>query len=120
MDDESDSSEDGEIKPPVEMIEGIKENAADDSSSSEDSLISECTKGVKRKRNDEDERPSNNLEDEALSIKFRRGEIVDNDLDVELSSQDSDDGSIEAPDEVDDGEWNMMGAALEREFLSNN
>lgn len=35
----------------------------------------------------------------------------------ELDSNDSVD-SVEQPgDEDDDGEWNMMGAALEREFL---
>lgn len=36
--------------------------------------------------------------------------------DLEMGS-DSDDGSHGNEDSGDDGEWNMMGAALEREFL---
>ena len=36
---------------------------------------------------------------------------------MELGEEDSF-GSDEPPDEIDDGDWNMMGAALEREFLS--
>lgn len=93
------------------------------SSSSEDSLTGEFPKGYKRKRGIDNNLVSdiNNSteEDESLSIKFRRGELVDSELDLEPDSQESN-GSVEAPDEVDDGEWNMMGAALEREFLSNN
>jgi len=55
--------------------------------------------------------------EESPSSKFRRGEALPSDLDLgedESASQ----GSDEPPDEVDDGDWNMMGAALEREFLS--
>lgn len=56
--------------------------------------------------------------DEFPSTKFRRGQELESDLDF---GQDSNsEGSVEPPDDVDDGEWNMMGAALEREFLSNN
>lgn len=29
-------------------------------------------------------------------------------------------GSDEPPDEISDGDWNMMGAALEREFLEGD
>lgn len=53
-------------------------------------------------------------DDEMPSTKFRRGEALPSDLDI--SSGDSA-GSVEPIDEVDDGDWNMMGAALEREFL---
>ncbi|ENN78084.1 hypothetical protein HUJ04_004515 [Dendroctonus ponderosae] len=54
------------------------------------------------------------------SRKFRRGEDIADDLDVEPQNSDDDDSdSFEAPDEEDEGEWNMMGAALEREFLSD-
>lgn len=50
-------------------------------------------------------------------MKFRRGEPLPSDLDLGDDSQDTP-GSDEGVDDVDDGEWNMMGAALEREFLS--
>lgn len=80
------------------------------SSSSTESLTSEFPKGFKRTR----ETPP----DEFPSAKFRRGEELGSDVDF---GQDSNsEGSVEAQDEADDGEWNMMGAALEREFLSNN
>jgi RNA polymerase II subunit A-like phosphatase len=55
-------------------------------------------------------------EDEIPSTKFRRGEALPSDLEFEDDSC----GSDEPPDEIDDGDWNMMGAALEREFLSGN
>jgi RNA polymerase II subunit A-like phosphatase len=51
------------------------------------------------------------------STKFRRGEALPSDL--ELGDDDSC-GSDEPIDEIDDGDWTMMGAALEREFLSGN
>jgi RNA polymerase II subunit A-like phosphatase len=51
------------------------------------------------------------------STKFRRGEALQSDLEFE---EDDSCGSDEPPDEIDDGDWNMMGAALEREFLSGN
>ncbi|XP_971974.2 RNA polymerase II subunit A C-terminal domain phosphatase [Tribolium castaneum] len=119
LDDESDSSdEEKNAKATVVNSEEVHEN----SSSSDDSL-GEHPKGFKRKREggDEAEIDLNNSteDDETPSVKFRRGETVDSEVDMEPDSQDSD-GSVEAPDEVDDGEWNMMGAALEREFLSNN
>ncbi|RZC34003.1 RNA polymerase II subunit A C-terminal domain phosphatase [Asbolus verrucosus] len=121
LDDESDSSEDETpAKVKVAALKGNEENTS--SSSSEDSLTAEYPKGYKRKR--EENNLINDLnnsteDDESPSIKFRRGELVDSELDLEQDSQESE-GSVEAPDEVDDGEWNMMGAALEREFLSNN
>jgi RNA polymerase II subunit A-like phosphatase len=55
-------------------------------------------------------------EDEMPSTKFRRGEALPSDLELGDDSCGSDD----PPDEIDDGEWNMMGAALEREFLSGS
>lgn len=57
---------------------------------------------------------SNSDDDEMPSEKFRRGEGLPSDLDCESESSK---GSEEPIDDVDDGEWNMMGAALEREFL---
>uniref|UniRef100_A0A182RTN8 RNA polymerase II subunit A C-terminal domain phosphatase n=1 Tax=Anopheles funestus TaxID=62324 RepID=A0A182RTN8_ANOFN len=56
---------------------------------------------------------SSNDEDESPSAKFRRGEDLPSDLDMGSNSE----GSNEPIDDVDDGDWNMMGAALEREFL---
>lgn len=52
-------------------------------------------------------------DDESPSAKFRRGCALPSDLDMGSNSE----GSDEPPDDVDDGDWNMMGAALEREFL---
>ncbi|XP_066262560.1 RNA polymerase II subunit A C-terminal domain phosphatase isoform X2 [Euwallacea similis] len=70
----------------------------------------------RKRRHEEDE----NSED-VPSIKFRRGEDVD-ELDIDQALQDPDDNdsdSFGSPDEEDEGEWNMMGQALEREFLSD-
>ncbi|XP_019533693.3 RNA polymerase II subunit A C-terminal domain phosphatase [Aedes albopictus] len=52
-------------------------------------------------------------DDESPSSKFRRGCGLPSDLDMGSNSAGSDD----PVDDVDDGDWNMMGAALEREFL---
>ena len=51
--------------------------------------------------------------------KFRRGGDLPSDLD--MGDGDDDDGdsadSSDNEDYEDDGDWNMMGAALERDFL---
>lgn len=53
------------------------------------------------------------------STKFRRGEALPSDLDLgENDSESPPSEDPRDPDEMDDGDWNMMGAALEREFLS--
>lgn len=100
-------------------------NIGASSSSSEDSLSGDYPRGFKRKRqvdmgNIIDDF-YNSTEDESPSVKFRRGENLDDDM-IDMEPEDTQDsaGSLEPPDEVDDGEWNMMGAALEREFLANN
>lgn len=81
-------------------------------------------RGFKRKRKKSDiinEDFNNSTEDESPSVKFRRGESLDDDMiDMEPDESQDSEGSLDPPDEVDDGEWNMMGAALEREFLANN
>lgn len=78
---------------------------------------------------DEDDVNSNNSEkevegynfdededdDEMPSARFRRGEDLPSDLDI--GSECGSAGSNDPIDEDDDGDWNMMGAALEREFL---
>lgn len=68
--------------------------------------------GKKRPRGEED----SDVE-EGISEKFRRGAELPSDL--ELTDNNSD-GSEEPPDEISDGDWNMMGAALEREFLEGD
>lgn len=57
-------------------------------------------------------------DDEDPVTRFRRGEPLPDDLDLgDQGSQDS--VEIDDPaEEDDDREWNAMGAALEREFLS--
>ncbi|KAJ8929197.1 hypothetical protein NQ314_018146 [Rhamnusium bicolor] len=123
LDDESDST-DEESKRKREIAKEIKiVNDSSSSSSSEDSLTGEYPKGYKRRREEDknyllDE--YNSTEDESPSIKFRRGESIEDILDMDQEDTQDSEGSLEPPDEVDDGEWNMMGAALEREFLSNN
>lgn len=54
-------------------------------------------------------------DEEDPMTRFRRGEQLEDDLDLEDDSQDS----MEVTANEDDGEWNEMGAALEREFLSD-
>lgn len=56
---------------------------------------------------------SRSSDDESPREKFRRGEDLPSDLDDGDNSADSSNND----DFEDDGEWNMMGAALEREFL---
>ncbi|KAK5647418.1 hypothetical protein RI129_002310 [Pyrocoelia pectoralis] len=117
LDTESESEEDATKAIPQNVQTLDKE---DSSSSSAESLTAEMPRGHKRnadKRNEEDEEELKESEDEFPSAKFRRGEQLDSDLDIGQNS--NSEGSVEAPDEIDDGEWNMMGAALEREFLSN-
>ena len=75
---------------------------------------------MKRKRKQsaaESDSEDGDDEDEMPSTKFRRGEALPSDL--EFGDDDSC-GSDDPPDEIDDGEWNMMGAALERGFLSGS
>ncbi|KAJ8925838.1 hypothetical protein NQ315_009690 [Exocentrus adspersus] len=124
LDDESDSSED-ESKELEQLPVGppILPRSSSSSSSSEDCVADEFPRGLKRKRGEDNDvglDEYNTTEDETLNEKFRRGENVDDVLDMEKDDTHESDDSVEPPDEVDDGDWNMMGAALEREFLSNN
>lgn len=65
-------------------------------------------------RNSDDD--DNNDSDDDLVTRFRTGEDLSDDLDLGDNSQDSVDDLEE--DNEDDREWNALGAALEREFLS--
>ncbi|CAG9860661.1 unnamed protein product [Phyllotreta striolata] len=129
LDDDSDSSDEETSKKDApnrtEIAADVTTNNVNDSSSSSsvESLSAEFPRGHKRRKfdgfDDEEglqEHNGSDGDDESPSEKFRRGEIV-NILDYE---QDDTQDSVDPPDEVDDGEWNMMGAALEREFLSND
>lgn len=54
-------------------------------------------------------------DDEMPSSRFRRGADLPSDLD--MGSDCGSAASAEPADDEDDGDWNQMGAALEREFL---
>lgn len=59
-------------------------------------------------------------DDEDPITLFRRGESLPDDFDFGENSQDSGSvGELENDDLSDDREYNAMGAALEREFLSD-
>ncbi|XP_063700934.1 RNA polymerase II subunit A C-terminal domain phosphatase [Culicoides brevitarsis] len=116
---ESDDSEDNTIdieNPPEEKTLSRKRKRLEEKPNASDFFTRPEVKKINLSGigNDEDSNSSKSSEedDESPSVKFRRGEVPS---DVEDGS--SSKGSDEAPDDVDDGEWNMMGAALEREFL---
>ena len=124
MDADSDSEDEPQTNSATVESANTKE---EESSSSDESLTGEYPRGFKRNREKHGELQSeraveedaNSSADEFPSTKFRRREKLDGDADIDIGDSNSE-GSAEPPDEVDDGEWNMMGAALEREFLSNN
>lgn len=60
-----------------------------------------------------EDKPDDIDPDEIPSARFRRGCDLPSDLDM---GSDCSQGSQDPIDD-DDGEWNMMGSALEREFL---
>jgi len=66
--------------------------------------------GLNAEANDNNEKEDD--DDEMPRAKFRRGEDLPTDLEIG-----SDPNSEKDLEDEDDGEWDMMGAALEREFL---
>ncbi|XP_025989870.1 RNA polymerase II subunit A C-terminal domain phosphatase isoform X2 [Solenopsis invicta] len=106
------------------------------SSDSEDSMNDADELGVSRKKKrkiyngksdkgsskdkddnrDSDDDDNNDSDDDDLGARFRRGGELPDDLDLGDNSQDSVDDLED--DNEDDREWNALGAALEREFLS--
>lgn len=79
----------------------------------------ECVSSKKKKkklcyRSSEDEEDDDDEDDPVT--RFRRGEDLLDEFDLGDNSQDSVD--LEPVENEDDREWNAMGAALEREFLS--
>ncbi|XP_076276529.1 RNA polymerase II subunit A C-terminal domain phosphatase Fcp1 isoform X2 [Lasioglossum baleicum] len=131
--------DDQEMEPPVFDIEdedGAEEHdieARQKGSDSEDSMHSqryyESEPLRKRKKlcrgsseddsssGKEDAMDDDEDDDDDPVIRFRRGEDLPDDLDLGDNSQDSIE-DLEIMDNEDDREWNAMGAALEREFLS--
>ena len=77
-----------------------------------------CVSNVENELEECDDEDDNENEqdsdDETINDKFRRGEGLPSDLDIDYNSEE---GSEE--DRESDGEWNVMGAALEREFLGD-
>lgn len=58
-------------------------------------------------------------ENETLNEQFRRGKDL-NELGVEWGeNSENGENSVDPPDEMNDTEWNMLGAALEKEFLQD-
>ena len=106
---ESDSDSDGEGGDNDCLGNG------DDGSSSEDSLTG-ISRGHKRKletiqeNEGDDEEEESNLE--APSSKFKKGEEVPSDFEVDQASDDSGDDI----DGEEGGDWSLMGAALEKEL----
>ncbi|KZC10842.1 PREDICTED: RNA polymerase II subunit A C-terminal domain phosphatase [Dufourea novaeangliae] len=129
--------DDQEMEPPVFDVEyaydeGCDKEAEQGGSDSEDSMhnervINEPLKKKKKISHDstEDDDSSSGKEDtqddddddDDPVTRFRRGENLPDDLDLGDNSQDSVE-DLEIMDNEDDREWNAMGAALEREFLS--
>jgi len=71
------------------------------------------SKDIDDNRDSDDD--NNDSDDDDLVAHFRRGGELPDDLDLGDNSQDSVD---DLEDNEDDREWNALGAALEREFLS--
>ncbi|CAH0391919.1 unnamed protein product [Bemisia tabaci] len=123
---ESDSEE--KTVGPSQVIETLaqSQDSSNSSSSSGDSLTGENVRGWcsrKRRREATDTEVDADIDDEeeeSLSTKFRRGEALPSDLDLGDGDDDDSVGSDEPPDEISDGDWNMLGAALEKEFLEGD
>lgn len=64
---------------------------------------------------DDDETKEVDSDDETINSKFRRGMGLPSDLDLEYNTEEGTEEDVES-----DGEWNVMGAALEREFLEGD
>lgn len=53
-------------------------------------------------------------EGETINEQFRRGKNLDH---MNLEWGNNSENSVDPPDEMNDADWNMLGAALEKEFL---
>ncbi|XP_034934132.1 RNA polymerase II subunit A C-terminal domain phosphatase [Chelonus insularis] len=111
-DDSSDSNDN--LSGPTEKRRKVQDDDDDNNSSEGEKKVPKC---IDDEYYDEDD--ADDDDDEDPVTRFRRGESLPDDLDLgEYASQDS--VEIDDPvEEDDDREWNAMGAALEREFLSD-
>ncbi|CAK9806258.1 RNA polymerase II subunit A C-terminal domain phosphatase [Anthophora quadrimaculata] len=130
--------DDQEFDAPVFDIEDIddtgecdkksryRDSDSDDSMEYDQSNINEPTRKRKKLANESSEEDSSSSgkddtvdddDDDDPVTRFRRGESLPDDLDLGDNSQDSIE-DLEIMDNEDDRKWNEMGAALEREFLS--
>lgn len=76
------------------------------------------SRGHKRRHSSSEESnsdPTDN-EDETLNEQFRQGKNLE---ELGLEWGNNSENSVDPPDELNDSEWNMLGAALEKEFLDN-
>lgn len=89
------------------------ENEVSEGDDSESSEEKECA-GYQENEDDDLDDEDDRDEDEMPSERFRRGGDIPSDLDIG-----SECGSAGSEDPIDDeeGDWNIMGAALERDFL---
>ncbi|XP_074098349.1 RNA polymerase II subunit A C-terminal domain phosphatase Fcp1 isoform X1 [Cotesia typhae] len=128
-DDMSDVEVDSYAVDGKEELDSIMDDESENSSDLNDELYGSPRKRRKIQRDsscdssegkgkDYDINEDNDDDDEDPVTRFRRGEPLPDDLDLgDQGSQDS--VEIDDPaEEDDDKEWNAMGAALEREFLS--
>ncbi|XP_014209442.1 RNA polymerase II subunit A C-terminal domain phosphatase [Copidosoma floridanum] len=110
-DNDSDSNNDVYGYTPNEPKRRRNESDNESNVSSDEERGRKCKKRCLNEDDDDDE------EDDPVT-RFRRGEDVSDDVDYGDNSQDSV-CDLEADDMEEEREWNAMGAALEREFLSN-
>nr|XP_003705054.1 PREDICTED: RNA polymerase II subunit A C-terminal domain phosphatase isoform X2 [Megachile rotundata] len=102
-----------------------RESDSDDYTHQEEKNVDEPRRKKKKLCNESSEDNSSSSENEDTVdeddddpvTRFRRGENLPDDLDLGDNSQDSVE-DLEVMDNEDEREWNAMGAALEREFLS--
>lgn len=95
-----------EANPKAKRKKTSKDSSSSDSSDETDKYI------FQRYHKDEEEGD----DDDDPVTRFRRGEDLPDDLDLGENSQDSIGDPPE--DDGDEREWNALGAALEREFLT--
>lgn len=76
------------------------------------------SRGHKRRHSSPESTDSEDEEEsETLNEQFRRGKNLD---ELGLEWGNNSENSVDPPDEMNDAEWNMLGAALEKEFLENS
>ncbi|XP_076244842.1 RNA polymerase II subunit A C-terminal domain phosphatase Fcp1 isoform X2 [Calliopsis andreniformis] len=132
MDKEVDEDmDDQELEPPVFDTEDVdnadeyddKTPYNDINFEEQEDSINEPKRKKKKLCNDSSDDSSSDKDtaddddDDDPVTRFRRGEDLPDDLDLGDNSQDSVE-DLELGDNEDEREWNAMGAALEREFLS--